>query len=90
MLLDNSFRFPSHIILQQFDNEAVLLNITTQEHFGLDEIAALFLTQIQEGKQVADACQVILERYDVTQEQLEQDLEHLINALKEHHLIEVS
>lgn len=90
MILDKTISLPSHIMFQEFDDESVLLDIRTQEHFGLDPIANEFVKSIYNGSSPRQACQLILQSYEVTQQVLEKDLEALIEALLEHKLIEVS
>jgi len=90
MNLDKKISFPPHIMFQSFDNEAILLDIRTQEHFGLDPVATLFLTHIQNDKTPKEILSVILDEYDVTQEQLESDINVLLDTLLKHELIELS
>jgi len=90
MILDKTITFPAYVMFQEFDSEAILLDIRTQEHFGLDAISNLFLKSIQEGSSIEIASSIILEEYDVEPEQLYADLQKLINTLLEHELIEIS
>lgn len=90
MILNKTVSFPTHIIFQEFDDESVLLDIRTQEHFGLDPIANEFVKNIYKGASSRHACELILQDYDVEKEELEKDLSALLEALVKHKLIEVS
>ena len=90
MILDKNISLPAHIMFQEFDDEAILLDIRTQEHFGLNPIANEFLKSIHQGSTPRDAFSFILESYDVKKEDLEKDLEFLLNNLVQHQLIEVT
>ncbi len=90
MLFEKQISFPSHIMFQHFDDEAVLLDIQTQEHYGLNPVGALFVNMLQEGKSLQETYTLILQEFDVGPQQLEQDLLMLINELKSHHLIELT
>jgi len=89
MILNKNFLLPAHIMFQTFDDEAVLLDIRTQEHFSLNPIASLFIQSIQEHKSTKASIENILNEYEVTQEALETDLKHLVEELIKHKLIEV-
>ena len=90
MNLDKKISFPPHIMFQPFDDEAILLDIRTQEHFGLDPIASLFLTHLQNDKSPKEILSLILDEYDVTEEQLQTDINVLLDTLLKHELIELS
>ncbi len=90
MNLDKTVSFPAHIMFQPFDDEGVLLDIRTQEHFGLDSVSTLFLKHLQNGSNTDVSIQLILDEYDVEEERLTSDLNALLDTLLEHGLIEVS
>ena len=77
-------------MLQSFDDEAILLDIRTQEHFGLDSIASLFLMHLQNNKNPKEIFTLILNEYDVSEEQLHTDITALLDSLLKYGLIEVS
>ncbi|MDF1880469.1 PqqD family protein [Sulfurimonas sp. MAG313] len=89
-MLHKSISFLPHIMFQEFDHESILLNINTQEHFGLDPVSTLFIKNIINGLTPLDACKVILKDYDVDEEQLHKDINELIESLVLKNLIEVS
>lgn len=90
MILDEGFIFASHVMFQEFDDEAIILDIRTQEHFGLDPVASFFLKNVQNGLSPIDSYTLLLDEYDVSPEQLKTDLNALLDSLLKHQLIEVS
>jgi len=90
MNIDKDFVFPSHVMFQEFDDEAIILDIRTQEHFGLNPISSFFLKNIQNGIKPLDIYALLLDEYDVSPEQLRSDLNALLDSLLKHQLIEVS
>jgi len=89
-MLNKTITFLPHIMFQEFDNEAVLLNVQTQEHFGLDPISSLFIKNVLKNLSIQEIEKIITNEYNVTKEQLSKDLNSLITTLLENKLIEVS
>ncbi len=81
--------FPSYIMFQEFDNESILLDIRSQEHFALDAIGSLFFSQVSKGASTQESFEKILNLYEVSKEQLEKDLDNLLQQLLKYELIEV-
>jgi len=90
MNLDTKITFPSYVMFQEFDDEAVLLDIRSQEHFGLDPIGSLFVKELHTGISIQEASLSILDIYDVTREQLQVDLSALLDSLLKHELIQIA
>lgn len=89
MISTMNIKLVEHALFETFDDESVILNVINQEHYGLDEIASIFISYIHKDQPVSSALEYILDNYDVSQEQLESDLNNLIHSLKDHHLIEI-
>ena len=90
MIFNKLISLPSYVMFQEFDSESVLLDIRSQEHFGLNPISSLFLKSIQEKYSTEEACARILDEYEVEPELLHQDLDILLNTLLDHELIKIS
>ena len=69
--------------------ESVILNFKNGIYYGLDTIGALVWNLIQQSKPVKEICNCILEAYDISLEQCENDLLILLNELNKNGLIEV-
>lgn len=56
--------------------------------FTLNKTATYILTLLQEGKKIDEIKETILAKFEVTQEQIEKDLEDFIEQLEESKLLE--
>jgi len=90
MNFNQTLTLPSHIMFQEFDNEAILLDIRTQNHFGLDSIGSILCSQVSNNVALETIFNSILQSYDVSKEQLEKDLTALIQELHKHELLEIN
>jgi hypothetical protein len=90
MNFNQTLTLPAHIMFQEFDNEAILLDIRTQNHFGLDNIGSLLCSQLSKKIDLETIFNSILQNYDVSKEQLDNDLTALIEELHKHELIEIN
>jgi hypothetical protein len=80
---------PSRVVTRPLDGELVLLNIDTEIYFGLDEVGARMWDALASSPTVEDAVARLAPDYDVEEEVLRKDLQHLIDQLLEHGLIEL-
>lgn len=76
-------------IMQQLDDDSVLLNLETEQYFGLDEVGTRMLQVMLESSNLSVAYETLLAEYEVTPEQLEADMERFLDVLKENGLIKV-
>ena len=90
LTLDASLRIPSHVAFTFADQDAVLLNTRTNQYYSLDEVGARLWSLLNEGKQLMESYQALLEEYDVEPAQLEQDLLELVSGLVENGLVEIA
>lgn len=77
------------VLFQDLEDGAVLLNINTEQYYGLDEVGTFMWNTLNETKSVEEAYQKLLEEYEVDAEKLNQDLQNLITELAEHKLLSV-
>jgi len=69
--------------------EAVILSFKNGMYYGLDTIGAMVWDLIQKSKSIKEISNIIMENYDVSKEQCENDLKKLLIDLKENGLIEI-
>ena len=70
-------------------NDVVILNLKSGVYYGLDPVGARVWELIQETKSVGAIRDVILNEFDVGQEQCEQDLNDLLADMQAQGLIRV-
>lgn len=88
--MHNTINFHDALFPQEIDGEMVLLDMNTENYFGLDGVASDIWKLLQEGKTIQQTFDALLEIYDVEPEQLKNDLEAFIDKLVENKLATLS
>ena len=78
--------FSDTVFAQQVDGEIVLLDMNTENYFGLDSVASDIWKLFQDGKTVGETRDALLEMYDVDPERLDNDMETFIKTLLDNKL----
>ncbi len=89
MNLDQKITFSETVFAQEVDGEMVLLDMESENYFGLDEVGTAIWQAMQEKETLQEVLEVLLELYDVEAEVLERDLSDFVGKLLESGLIEV-
>jgi hypothetical protein len=79
-----------NVLVQDLAGESVLLNLQTEQYFGLDDVGSRIWQVLTERESVGKAIDALGAEYDVEPEQLQQDVENLIEDLLAHGLVEVA
>ncbi len=79
--LDSIVKIPSEVIFQQLDGEAVLLSTQSEIFFGLDSVGTQIWQLIEEHSELRTVVGILLEKYDVGEEELEKELLEFIEKL---------
>jgi hypothetical protein len=66
------------VLCKEIDGEAVLLDLETENYFGLNETAARFWSLATASGTVGEALETLLGEYDVPREVLERDLDAIV------------
>ena len=82
-------KFTDSVLGQEVDGEMVLLDMNSENYFGLDIVATDIWNLFQEGKTLQETYEELLEIYDVDPDILFQDLESFIEDLLNHNLIKL-
>jgi hypothetical protein len=75
------------VLTQEVRGEIVLLDLSREYYFGLDAVGTRVWQLLGEGKVPKEVITVMLEEYDVSEEQLESDVFGLLGRLCEAGLI---
>ena len=81
---------PAHVLVRFLDQESVLLNLETEQYFGLDETGTRMWQLVTSSPNIDTAYQELLAEYDVQPELLRENLTELVGRLVEHGLLQVS
>ena len=87
--LESTISPGSDVLFKDVAGEAVVLNLETGKYYGLDEVGARMWTLLIEKKQVEAVYHKLVEEFEVSKEQLRQDLLNLANDLAAHGLLYV-
>jgi hypothetical protein len=68
----------------------VLLNLKSESYFGLDQVGTRMWALLTTSDSVQAAYEKLLDEYDVSADELRQDMRDLIEKLIAHGLVEVA
>ena len=80
---------PAHVLIRFLDHESVLLNLETEQYFGLDEIGTRMWQLVTGSPNIDSAYQELLAEFDVEPELLRSNLAELLSRLVESGLLQV-
>jgi hypothetical protein len=89
MDIDSAFVIPPQVRARTVGEEMVLLHLENGIYFGLDPVGARVWQLIQAGKSLSQACDAMIEEYDVSRQVLEQDVLALAGDLVDKKLVSV-
>jgi hypothetical protein len=81
---------PQDVLVQELAGEAVLLNLKTEQYFGLDPMGAKMWRALMAEPSIEKAFDRLLGEYEVEPELLRRDMTDLIDRLVSHGLVEVT
>lgn len=77
------------VVSCEMDDDAVLMNLVGGEYYELNSIAASVWSLIQESCSVDEIRSFLLEKYEVSEEQCDKDLQELLDGMTEKGLISI-
>ncbi len=90
MNLDRNISVSPDVISQEVSGETVLLDLESENYFGLDEVGTRIWQLIQEKGRLRDVYDTLLAEYEVSEEQLRSDLENLVSEIEKLGLVSLS
>ncbi len=85
----HSINLAPDVLIQELSGESVLLNLNTEEYFGLDEVGSRMLSVLTSTGSIQEASDRLLQEYDVEPAQLQTDLINLIDQMVNHGLVAI-
>ncbi len=90
MDLAKRVKFSNTVFAQEVDGEMVLLDMNSENYFGLDEVGSSIWQAIEaEDGVLGKVLEVLLEEYDVEEDVLKRDLLDFVDKLVESGLVQV-
>ncbi len=83
-------KVPDDVLISTVQTESVILNLTSERYFGLDEVGTRILSLLSTSNSIQAAYDILLDEYDVEAEVLRQDLSSLIEQLAEQGVVEIT
>jgi hypothetical protein len=69
------------VLSRELDGELVLLDLQTEEYFGLDEVGVLVWALLEQPLSLDGLVEAVMAEYEVAEEQLRADLAALVAEL---------
>lgn len=77
------------VLFQEISGEAVLLDLSSENYFGLDTVGTRIWQLLNEGQNVAGIVATLLCEYEVERERLEADVSNLLDRLQQAGLVRI-
>jgi Coenzyme PQQ synthesis protein D (PqqD) len=90
LILTQKVAVKKDILVQDMGGEIVILNLDSEEYFGLDEVGNAMWSSLNEADSLQVAYDRLLDRYDVDPEELKQDFLNLVEQFVKHELVEIT
>jgi len=87
--LNKKVTFADTVFAQEVDGEMVLLDMNSENYFGLDAVGTDIWQAMQEKATLQEVLEVLLDQYEVEEEVLKKDLVSFVEKLEESGLVEV-
>ena len=82
MNLNQNISLSPDVISQEVSGETVLLDLESENYFGLDEIGTRIWQLIKETNELQSIFDTLLEEYDVSEERLQLDVTTLLTEIE--------
>ncbi len=89
LLITQKVAVKKDVLVQEMGKELVLLNLDSEEYFGLDDVGNAMWNCLSETGSLQLAYDRLIEQYDIDPATLKQDFLTLVEKLIEHNLVEI-
>ncbi len=86
---DQKASISSEVLFQEVSGETVLLDLASENYFGLDEVGTRIWGLLQSGFSIGETMDTLMEEYEVERATLEKDVGELLEKLVEAGLIKL-
>ena len=83
-------RLAKDVLMQKVGDDAILLNLNTENYFTLDEVGTRIINTLQESDSVKQAIGKLVGIYDVDESKLTSDAIHLVEECEQHGLLQIT
>ncbi len=89
MELNRKIVLSDDVISQEVSGETVLLDLASENYFGLDEVGTRIWQLIQENGDLEFIVKTLLDEYDVAEDTLKSDVDKLLTEISDLGLIKI-
>jgi lipoate-protein ligase B len=90
MELTARVRLAKDVLIQNVGDDAILLNLNTENYFALDEVGTRIINTLQESDSLKQAVRKLVGIYDVDESKLTSDAIRLVEECEQHGLLQVT
>ncbi len=83
-------RLAEDVLMQKVGDDAILLNLNTENYFALDEVGTRIIDTLQESDSVAQAVRKLVGIYEVDEDKLTKDAVRLVEECEQNGLLQVT
>lgn len=83
-----NFRISEEVLFQEVSGEAVLLDLKSEQYFGLDKVGTHIWHLLNENLPEENIIERLLQQYEVDRSTLEVDVSQLLDQLEKAGLVE--
>ncbi len=81
---------PDNVLFRELEGESVILDLDSEQYFGLDEVGTRMWQLITEADSIGATIDELVAEYDVEAEVLREDLSELIDTLVDKGLLSIA
>ena len=78
---------PDDVLMRELDGESVILDLASENYYGLDDIGTRMWQLLISSGTVQEAYDTLLLEYDVEPQRLQEDMQELITQLRANGLL---
>ena len=90
MELTARVRLGKDVLMEKVGDEAILLNLNTENYFALDEVGTRIIATLQESDSVTQAVRKLVRIYEVDESKLTSDAIRLVEECEQNGLLQVT
>jgi len=90
MNLNQTITFEETVFAQEIDGEMVLLDMNSENYFGLDSVGTDIWQTLQETKKINKVLDILINMYDIDKITLQKDMFQFLEELEKNNLISIA
>ena len=83
-------RLAKDVLIQKVGDDAILLNLNTENYFSLDEVGTRIVTTLEESDSLKQAVSKLVEIYEVDEIKLTSDAIRLVEECEQNGLLQIT